>query len=347
MLYPQMRQNLLNWELAMVTAKDVARLAGVSQATVSYVMNGSRPISEATKRRVRRAMEELGYVPNVSARSLAGGRTGIIGVMVRLNNAQMAELRPFLVTIMHEVRQRGCNVMLLPAEEGVDGLRSIVRQGILDGVLIFDIAWHDDRLPEVKQLGIPTVLIGSTEDSHGLPCVDVDYRRIAQLAMNHLAQRGAQRVVVIGDPAHEMYGHAFSKFFADESRIVAQVLGMEFQLYVPSDDGWHGIWAAADLIRGLAACHGGLAVRTPQVLDQVLQLCAELGVQPGRDFSLVAVYVDGYAAELRTPVTNVDPVPDELSREGIQMLFDWLDGKPTSESRLVQPHITVRDEQYE
>ena len=57
----------------MVTARDVAKRAGVSQATVSYVMSGSRPISEATKKRVRKAMDELGYVPNINARSLAGG----------------------------------------------------------------------------------------------------------------------------------------------------------------------------------------------------------------------------------------------------------------------------------
>ena len=59
----------------MVTARDVAKRAGVSQATVSYVMSGSRPISEATKKRVRKAMDELGYVPNINARSLAGGKS--------------------------------------------------------------------------------------------------------------------------------------------------------------------------------------------------------------------------------------------------------------------------------
>ena len=85
----------------MVTARDVAKRAGVSQATVSYVMSGSRPISEATKKRVRKAMDELGYVPNINARSLAGGKVGIIGVLVHMDeNTDLAELRPFLVVIM-------------------------------------------------------------------------------------------------------------------------------------------------------------------------------------------------------------------------------------------------------
>ena len=99
----------------MVTARDVAKRAGVSQATVSYVMSGSRPISEATKKRVRKAMDELGYVPNINARSLAGGKVGIIGVLVHMDeNTDLAELRPFLVVIMEEARKRGSSVMLVP-----------------------------------------------------------------------------------------------------------------------------------------------------------------------------------------------------------------------------------------
>ena len=114
----------------MVTARDVAKRAGVSQATVSYVMSGSRPISEATKKRVRKAMDELGYVPNINARSLAGGKVGVIGVLVRMDeNTDLAELRPFLVVIMEEARKRGSSVMLVPADEGIEGLCRMVRQG--------------------------------------------------------------------------------------------------------------------------------------------------------------------------------------------------------------------------
>ena len=87
--------------------------------------------------------------------------------------------------------------MLMPAEEGVEGLDHLVRQGTIDGVVVFDIEWHDSRLTDVAALQVPTVLIGTTEDAHGLPCVDVDYRRIAQLCVNYLAQVGSQRMVLM------------------------------------------------------------------------------------------------------------------------------------------------------
>lgn len=327
----------------MVTAKDVAKRAGVSQATVSYVMSGSRPISEATKKRVRKAMDELGYVPNINARSLAGGKVGVIGVLVRMDeNTDLAEFRPFLVVIMEEARKRGSSVMLVPADEGIEGLCRMVRQGVVDGVLVFDVEWHDERLPEIARLDIPVVLVGTPENAHGLSCVDVDYRRVAQMAVNRLAERGAQRMVLVGDWGRSLDRYAFAKFFASESRVVAQVLGMEYEIFIPREKGWRGIWAMKDELKRMAQCHGGIAVRTPHALDSLLQLCVEMQIQPGRDFSLVAVYVDGHDEELRVPVDNVDPVPQSVSKAAMGLLFDRIDGHKTGERLLVSPHITIR-----
>lgn len=326
----------------MVTAKDVAKLAGVSQATVSYVMSGRRPISEATKQRVRKAMRELNYVPNANARSLAGGKTGVIGVVVRMDeDTDMAELRPFLVVIMREARAQGYNVMLVPADEGVDGLERMVRQNMVDGIIVFDIEWHDNRLERIAKMGIPTVLFGSPEDSHGLACVDVDYRRIAQLAVNNLAEQGAERIVVVGDYGRDATRYSFSKFFAGEAHAVAAVLGITCTVFVPPQDGWRGIWALKDEVIGLSRVHGGVAVRTPRALNYLLQLCAELGVVPGRDLYIVAVHTDEYACSLRRPVPNVDPVPEEMARKGMDGIFAQLRGERVAD-QLVPPHVTMR-----
>ncbi len=69
------------------TSKDVARIAGVSQSTVSYVMTGKRPISERTRQRVLAAMEQLTYEPHAGARALAGRRTRVVGLVVRFEAA--------------------------------------------------------------------------------------------------------------------------------------------------------------------------------------------------------------------------------------------------------------------
>lgn len=327
----------------MVTAKDVAKRAGVSQATVSYVMSGSRPISEATKKRVRKAMDELGYVPNINARSLAGGKVGVIGILVRMDeNTDLAELQPFLNTIIEEVGKHDSSVMLVPADEGIEGLRRMTRQGMVDGALIFDVERHDSRLAGIAELNIPVVLIGATEDSRGLPSVDVDYRRIAQLAVNRLIEDGAQSIVVIGDWGRTSELYSFANLFASETRVVSQVLGVDYTLFMPPEHGWRGIWAMKGVLLDTAKRHGGVAVRTPRALESLLDLCVELGIRPGKDLYVVAVYADGFEDMLRVPVDNIDPVPELVSRQAVSMLFDQIEGHVVKGERFIPPRITIR-----
>ena len=86
--------------MAGVSLKDIAKLAGVSVATVSNVVNGYRPVGEATRQRVQRAIDELGYRPNLSARHLRNGRTGIIALAIpELNYPYFAELAEAIIRL--------------------------------------------------------------------------------------------------------------------------------------------------------------------------------------------------------------------------------------------------------
>src|ERR1700752_3575704 len=95
------------------TSKDVARLAGVSQSTVSYVMSGKRPISEETQQRVNDAIAQLTYEPNAGARALASQRTSVIGLMVpTYAGVDPAGQLPFIQTITSSARARDHDVLL-------------------------------------------------------------------------------------------------------------------------------------------------------------------------------------------------------------------------------------------
>ena len=99
------------------TSQDVARLAGVSQSTVSYVLTGSRPISEATRARVEDAIAKLGYHPNSGARTLRSRRSGVIGLMVPEADADDGVLMTFVGTIAREARRFGYDILLVTAQE--------------------------------------------------------------------------------------------------------------------------------------------------------------------------------------------------------------------------------------
>src|SRR5439155_12349837 len=106
-------------EASVVTSRDVARVAGVSQSTVSYVMSGRRSISAETRKRVLDAIEQLTYQPNAGARALASQRTQVVGLVVPFGpNADTAGLLPFIETIAICARAEDHDVLLVTADEG-------------------------------------------------------------------------------------------------------------------------------------------------------------------------------------------------------------------------------------
>jgi len=164
--------------MAKFTSKDVARLAGVSQSTVSYVMSGTRPISDATRKRVLDAIEALTYQPNAGARALASQRTRVIGLMVvpvhgpGLDGVPDAGALPFIETIASTAREHDHDVLLVTADEGSAGLRRLAGRSLCDAIVLMDIEAKDERVPVAASLPVPVILIGVPEDpATGSACV--------------------------------------------------------------------------------------------------------------------------------------------------------------------------------
>ncbi|MEU4235835.1 LacI family DNA-binding transcriptional regulator [Actinoplanes sp. NPDC026619] len=181
------------------TSKDVARIAGVSQSTVSYVMTGKRSISEKTRQKVLAAMEQLTYQPHAGARALAGRRTQVIGLVVPFDtDGKAAALLPFIETIAHCARERDHEVLLVTADQGSAGLRRLAGRALCDAIVLMDILEHDERVPVAAELGVPVVLVGVPDDPAGLHCVDLDFEEAARLAVDELAATGHDEIVLVG-----------------------------------------------------------------------------------------------------------------------------------------------------
>src|SRR5699024_5451338 len=155
-----------------VRISDVARHAGVSPSTVSYVLSGKRSISETTRRRVRRSIEALGYQPHAGARSLASRRTNVIALVVPLReDVHVPVAMRFAVSVVTAARLHDYDVLLLTQGEGPDGLRRIAAGALADGVIVMDVESDDARVPVLRSLDLPSVLIGVPEDTDDLTCV--------------------------------------------------------------------------------------------------------------------------------------------------------------------------------
>jgi DNA-binding LacI/PurR family transcriptional regulator len=331
------------------TSKDVARVAGVSQSTVSYVMSGKRPISEQTRRRVLAAIESLTYQPNAGARALASQRTSVIGLVIPFHpGADAPSQLPFIHTIASCARARDHDVLLVTSDEGSDGLRRLAGRSLCDAVVLMDIEARDERVPVAASLPVPVILIGVPDDPAGLRCVDLDFAAAARIAVGELAATGHDRVVVLGYPAEiTERGLNYVGRFLDAVEEAAVAHGLPYELIASVE---LGRVAAKDAIeRVLAQGVGGrvgLVVSNSQAPQPVLNALNARGVVPGHDISVVALCSDAAAEEVEPPVTNVSLEPRDVSRRAMETLFWLLEPTPAGPPPaidLMMPHLTRRE----
>ena len=183
---------------------DVAARAQVSAGTVSRVLNGVHKarIAPATQERVRRAAEELGYKPNLFARSLLGKKTKTLGLMV--NNLD----NPFFVNVAHSAWQRAREIgyeLLLDAQFSQNSFRDRPRPGTspIDGLLLWAETVQDiEFLLGREAHGLPVVYLGLTSEAV-CDAVTFDFNAGLRRVMNHLTQNGYRRPVLIVPGARE------------------------------------------------------------------------------------------------------------------------------------------------
>jgi DNA-binding LacI/PurR family transcriptional regulator len=190
------------------TLQEVAALAGVSRATASRVVNGGAGVRDSVQVKVRRAVDELGYVPNPAARALMTRRHDAVAVVVAEPESRVFS-DPFFARqlrgIGRELSASAVQLVLLLVTEAGDYAQvgRYLAAGHVDGALIFSVH-NDDPLPAIVDgLGLPTVYGGRPgwEPTGAAPLyVDTDNRGGAQAAVRHLRERGRRRIAVITGP---------------------------------------------------------------------------------------------------------------------------------------------------
>jgi LacI family transcriptional regulator, galactose operon repressor len=182
---------------------DVAKLAGVSRTTVSYVLNNVTTIhiSEKTRQRVLNAARELRYHPNASARSLARQRTLTLGLVINKSPAQLSA-DAFLPSVLYGIASVTAAAgfkLLVEAVEDVsrpDAYISLFHEAHVDGIILACSYAGNRQLAPLRDVNFPIVVWGQIPGSD-LPFVDVDNVRAAQVAVEHLIALGHRRIACI------------------------------------------------------------------------------------------------------------------------------------------------------
>lgn len=313
----------------MPTSKDVAEAAGVAQSTVSYVLSGKRPISEKTRKKVEAAIEELTYQPNAGARALASRKTRVIGLVIPfIPELEMGSIMEFVSVIANTARQYDHDVLLVTEDEGAAGLRRVVGQQICDGLILMQVEGEDERLPVVRTLNVPVVLIGIPRDPSGLVCIDADFEMAGEQCVHDLAAAGHSVIAVIDwQPAvvdrHVNYVDRFMR----GTDVAAAALGVTV-LHLPGGADLATISKSVD--EALASTTGFPAFIVPDrtVQDILRRVLSDRGLTPGVDVSVIGSASPTLAELQPIPLSTIDQKPAEVSRRAVKIICQLLDAGP-------------------
>lgn len=324
------------------TIRDVAARAGVSVATVSRVISGSVPVSAETRQRVEQAMAELGWRPNMAARSLVHGRTGLFGVIVPdVSNPFFGELA---LGMSLAAESLGVQLVLLHtdlSEERDVAAIQLCRQHRLDAVIYTSGTIGPAHRTAFQQLGRPVVLAATFDPQGSWSGILVDSQVGGRMGARHLLSLGHRRIALVGGPDDDPVA-AGPRWAGWRSELSAAgcLPPPQWQMAV----GWkqqHGYRAAVSLLRDRDRPSAILCGSDILALG-VLAAAADLGISVPHDLSVVGFDNLNLAAMWRPSLTTLSQPIGMMGQEAVRLAASLAEGNPPPPTRWLTPELVVR-----
>jgi DNA-binding LacI/PurR family transcriptional regulator len=311
----------------MATMNDVARLAKVSVSTVSYVLTGARPISQHTRDKVLAAMSELDYQPNAMARGLASRRSTLLGLLLPMNERGLGATETAFVTgAASAASSAGYHLMLhpLPADD-LEALRQLASRRLLEGALLMEVQLEDARVQVLRQLGVPLVLIGRTNDPTGIPYVDIDFDQTLREAVDHLVGLGHRRIVYVNhSPGSISAGYGPARRTQDAYLAAMAGHGLS-PLMIAAEDSAEGGRAAIGTALAQAPDLTAVLAMNENAVFGILGELAKRGSRVPDDISVVSMVTSPQVAKLATPALTAMTSPGStMGRIAVEVLLRGL-----------------------
>lgn len=326
------------------TLEAVARRAGVSRATVSRVVNGSTTVAEPIREAVNRAVAELGYVPNLAARSLVTQRTDSIAlVMPEAATRVFSDDQVFPGIILGvsqelEAADKQLVLMLAGSPAGHARVERYTTGRHVDGVLFASLHGADPLPGRLARLGIPVVCSGRPLGAADVPYVDVDQVGGVTAAIRHLVGIGRRRIATIAGPQDMVAGIERLAGYRDT------VAAAGLPELVAFGDFTRESGAAA--MRQLLAEHPDLDAvfaASDLMAHAALRTLREAGRRVPDDVAVIGFDDIETAAYTEPPLTTVRQPIQEIGRQMTRQLLRLAAGE-TVETALVLPTELIRRE---
>ena len=323
----------------MPTIKDVAERAGVSVTTVSRVLNNRGYISEATRKKVYQAMEELDYQPNEVARSLFRKKSNIIGLIVpTVAHPFFAELTAYLETYAYS---RGYKVLICNSQLDASKEQEYIwmlRRNQVDGIIM---ASHTLEVEEYKKLDLPVVAFDRFI-SKRIPYVTSDNYQGGRLAVELLLERGCKQIAHMCGSLHlDMLANQRHRAFMD----VAEERKVPY-FTVETDINVFEVEKYEELLSDLLTEHpdiDGLFLNSDIMAIAAMKVCRKLGKRIPEDIKIIG-YDDVSIASLVSPqITSIRQPLAEMSELSVRLIEALLEGKPVEVENCLPVQLMERE----
>ncbi|MPY55922.1 LacI family DNA-binding transcriptional regulator [Streptomyces spongiae] len=328
-----------------VTIKDVAARAGVSKGAVSLAFNGKPGVSDATRDRIFQAAEELGWAPNVRARSLSSGtRVDTVGMAI-CRPARLLGLEPFYMEFISGVEsvltQRSCSLLLhlvRDVDEEIALHQRWWQARQIGGAILVDFRENDPRVPALRALGLPAVAVGHPSLTGGFTSVWTDDATAAAEAVRYLAALGHQRIARVGGPVGLGHSAIRTRAFTEATRELGLVGDLQIATGYEGEEGaraTRSLLLRADRPTAILYDNDIMAVAGAAV-------ATELGLAVPRDLSLLA-WDDSQLCRLTHPTLSaMSHDVHGFGADVAQTLVAMIDGEEPPSHQVDTPSLTPR-----
>ena len=325
------------------TIDEVAAVAGVSRSTVSRVVNGSTAVSPEALASVRRAIEDLGYVPNRAARSLATRQTHAIALVVPEDTTRFFG-DPFFASIVSGINARMSESdsvlnLFIASDDPGDKTTRYLLGGNVDGAIIVSHHTSDTYIDRIAD-SVPVVFGGRPVRERGTDYyVDVDNRDGGRVATEHLLARGARRIATITGPPDMPAGLDRLDGFRDALAVV----GLE--PHAIEDGGFTDEGGAAAMRRILAAgpAPDAIFVASDLMARGAMSVLSGAGLRVPDDIAIVG-FDDSPVATGVVPALTTMRQPSRTQGEVMaHVLLERLAGRPAERITIMQTELIIRD----
>ncbi|MEH7108494.1 MULTISPECIES: LacI family DNA-binding transcriptional regulator [Bacillaceae] len=326
----------------VVTIKDVAKAANVSPSTVSRVIANNPRISEQTKRRVKEVMEELGYYPNLQARSLAAKSTQTIGVIMP-NSAYHAFRNPFFPEVLRGISMNaneskyGIYLSTGATEEEIhEEVLSMVMGRRVDGIVLLYSRINDRTMQFLEEAGFPFTVVGRPSvNEERITYVDNDNVAISKQITNYLIKHGHKRIAYIG--INYEFVVTFDRINGYKAALKEAGIPLNEEYIIHES---YIIEKGKDSIRTLMELQTpptALVTQDDLMAYEIISYLETLNIKVPNDISVVGFNNLSLSEHSRPPLTSVDIGTFQLGYEATKYLIEKIEQPDSLPKRITIP----------